>query len=147
MSRQLYTSRKDGAMVLDAAQASTLIAAHMGALPDGSTTLVSPVDGYDGFWSASVVNGLGMIEPGAFHLIAPDGRIWVGSSNPGIHDHALTLRVLSGLYEKGLANVVDQAQVMQRVRTLTEERDAAITALIAAARAGELRAATSPRLP
>ena len=99
------------------------------------------------FWWGAIVDERGFPWPGAFHLIGPDGRVWVGSSNPGIDDSELTLQVLRGLHSDGLYAVVDQQPLLNRIEELTRARSDGVRQLYADAKAGQLKDRATRRLP
>jgi len=93
-------------------------------------------------WSVSLIEPDGRPSAGGAWLVGPDGKVFSISSNPGIHDWPLALRLLDEVYRAGVDHAVEPAAFEHRLRTLTEEREALVKRVLADARAGSLRAST-----
>jgi hypothetical protein len=84
---------------------------------------------------------------GTATVIGPDERVWVWSSNPGIHDFALAITLLGVAFESGLAIHLDQEAFERRLADLTERRRQDVKDFVADLRSGSLRARKTTHLP
>jgi hypothetical protein len=81
----------------------------------------------------------GLVFGGTTTIFGPDGRAWTFPANPNLYDIEIMERALSHLYIEGVAELVDAEVLVEQVHAITTQRDAAIFALLDAARRGELR--------
>jgi hypothetical protein len=88
-----------------------------------------------------------MINPGSATLIGPDERIWVLSSNPGIHDVQLGIRLLEAAYGSGCAATLDAGDFVERLAEMTRRRREEEETFLRDVRAGSIRAKTARHLP
>lgn len=116
-----------------------------GPLPEGDRFVALPGD--DGFWRVNALDAAGRPYAGSNLIVGPDRRLWVFSSNPGIHDFGLVDRTLSALYSEGLQSVVDPDLLAEALQVMTAQRREAERGLIEQAKAGELRARGPRHLP
>jgi hypothetical protein len=93
-------------------------------------------------WSVGFIDQDGRQYLGANQYVGPDGIIWRFSSSPEVHDYHLVERVLTVIYQRGLADRVHEEALRDRIRTLTEDQDRAIRQLAEEAVSGAL---LSPR--
>jgi hypothetical protein len=121
------------------ADAIAVLATSVRDLPPGHRLVATPVAGTE-IWHVGMQDDHGRAYAGANMLVGPDGRLWTFSSNPAIHARHLVEQVLATIYSKRLAAEVDEVVLGERIRTLTEEQDQAVRALIKSAQGGELRA-------
>ncbi len=133
-------------MAMERSRAHAVMAAASATLPTGHSIRVHPV-GSGELWSGTIVDEAGRPQAGAATLIGPDERVWVLSSNPGIHDYVLGVRLLEEAYRSGLVAALDESAFLDRLAELTrrhheEERD-----FLRDLRAGSLRAQKTRRLP
>jgi hypothetical protein len=123
------------------------IAERHWASHDSDCTVHTTPLGDSGLYSAALVDDSGRPEAGAATLIGPDGRIWVLSSNPGIHDYDLAVSLLQDAYKSGHVDYLDTELFAARVGELTWDRWEARRAFLADLRAGSLRAKSDRQLP
>ena len=112
----------------------------------GDRDVASPVDG------ALLVLVVGhddhdRVLAGGGWLAGPDRQVRTISSNPGIHEPDLSVRLLDALYDLGLTDHVDPDRFSDRTRILTEAREALVRDVLAEATAGQLSAPKTRRLP
>lgn len=107
----------------------------------------SQVAGTD-LWSVGTFEASsGMPVAGAAVLVGPDARVWIFSSNPGIHDWELVVAVLDALYREDLTTAVEQEPLGAAIKAATEVRAAQPRQIVASAFAGELKASPTRTLP
>ena len=93
-------------------------------------------------WSVTLVDADGGASAGGAWLVGPDYKVFSISSNPGIHDWRLAIRLLDAVYAADVAEAVEPAAFEKRLRTVTQEREALAKQVLAEARAGTLRTVT-----
>lgn len=107
-------------------------------IPANGTLIASAVaDG--ALWSVHIEDAQGRPAAGGAWLVGPDAQVFSISSNPGIHDWELAKRLLAAIYREGVAVAVDPGIFADRLRRLTEEREALVSEVLAEAKAGSLR--------
>jgi hypothetical protein len=77
---------------------------------------------------------------GASHLVGPDEKLFVLSSNWAIHDYPLCIRLICQLYNDGLANAIDPELLVDRLEALTRQRRELVDEVVDDAKAGKLKA-------
>jgi len=112
----------------------------------GDRYVASPVDGTP-LVRVVVHDDQNRVLPGAGWLVGPDRKVWTISSNPGIHEPGLSVRLLRAIYDSGLADHVDPDRFSDRMRSLTEARETLVRDVLAEATAGQLNAPNTRRLP
>lgn len=131
---------------MDAERAIACLSAATGPLPEGFSHRVRRVG--DGIlWAGSCVDGLGRPNPGSAWLIGPDGRLWVISSNPGIHNYDLAVQLLEAAYRLGSAEHLDPDIFGDRLKQLTQRRVEDVREFLRDLRAGSLRRREARHLP
>ena len=93
----------------------------------------------DHLWSVAAMDEEGRPVAGGGWLVGDDAKVWSLSSNPGIHDWGLAVRLLDRLYSEGLAAHVEPESFAERLREVTQQRAELEAEVIRDARAGALR--------
>ncbi len=101
----------------------------------------------DYLWSVVAVDEGGRPVPGGGWLVGDDAKVWTLSSNPGIHDWDMGIRLLNRLYSEDLAAHVEPESFGERLREVTERRMALEAEVVRDARAGALRRRPGRVLP
>lgn len=142
---------------------------HRGGAGYGRSVSLTPYDACDavlakngdvrgGHYVASPVGGTSLMlvvgqddqeQPfvGGGWLVGPDRQVWTVSSNSGIHEFGISARLVGALYRRGLADRVDPDLLSDRIRTLTEAREALVREVIAEAAARQLGVRKPRQLP
>ena len=107
-----------GRVEIDAQRARVVLEGLWEDLPAGHAVHVVPT-GSGVLWAGNPVDDAGRPFPGGVALIGPDERVWSLSSNPGIHDYELGVRLLEAAYRCGFADHLDPAAFEQRLSMLT----------------------------
>ncbi|WP_332642876.1 hypothetical protein [Aeromicrobium sp.] len=88
-----------------------------------------------------------MIYAGGATLVGPDERAWTLSSNPGIHDYDLAVRLLEAAYNSGCVHALDPGMFADRLAEITQRRIDDEDTVLKDVRAGSLRGSTRRHLP
>jgi hypothetical protein len=107
-------------------------------VPAEGTLVASPV-GDVALWAVHIEDSQGRPAAGGAWLVGPDAQVFSISSNLGIHDWDLAERLLARIYREGIGGAVDPGVFAERLRRLTEEREALVSEVLTEARAGSLR--------
>lgn len=108
-SRRCNTGEVSEGQRLPQEAALALLRARIGDLPEGHDIRLIEVGLalWRGFY---VENGRPYV--GGSFLVTPDARLWVLSSNPGIHDSGLAERLLERAFNEGLGELIDQEKFL-----------------------------------
>lgn len=87
------------------------------------------------------------VWPGGTWLVAPDLSVFPLNSNTVVRDCSLARALLDRLHAEGLTRHVDPHAFIARVETMAREHEKLSAAVIAEARAGQLRQARQRSLP
>lgn len=126
----------------DAARA--LLRTRVGALPDGHDIRLIQVGTL--LWRGFCV-GNGHPYVGGSFLISPDERVWTVSSNPGIHDSDLAVRLLERAFDEGIGDRLDPQKFSDRLHAMTERREDELREFVSDVRGGTLRDTQGRVLP
>lgn len=133
-----------GGMEIDSERARAVMAALWEDLPEGHAVRVVPA-GSGVLWVGNAVDDAGMPYAGGVTLIGPDERAWSLSSNPGIHDFELGVRLLEAAYRSGFADYLDPAALEQRLSTLTKLHREEEREFVRDLKAGQMRGRRDPQ--
>jgi len=138
--------RDDALVEIDETGAVEALSALLGPLPPGHHFIATPASGTR-LWWVGPSDEKGMPYAGAGYLIGPDGRVWTLSSNRGIHDDQLAVRLLDATYRERLENYLTPQKFTDRLQAMTADRTAAEREFLADLRSGAMRELPDRRLP
>lgn len=127
--------------------ADAALAALGAVAPGPSDSLkVQPV-GKGVIWTGTQVDDHGLPLAGGCWLIGPDSKTYAISSNPGIHDFDLAVRLLELAYRDSLAEFLDPDRFGERLRQMTERRSQDLADFVSDLRGRSLRGRSTRSLP